>query len=74
MGMVNLSYAYFHGHGTPKDDAESFKWTSRAANMPVAPESPIAYREMARMFTKGIGVEKNDEETKKWSDKASRRP
>ena len=56
VAQFKLGYMFEHGINTAKDDAEAFKWYSKAADC----GHPCAQYYVALMYNEGRGVEKND--------------
>ncbi|MBQ4469972.1 MAG: sel1 repeat family protein [Synergistaceae bacterium] len=65
--QMKLGYIYEHGVSVAKDDAEAFKWYSKAAGC----GHPCAQFFVAVMYNEGRGVEKNDALAAKWLRRAA---
>ncbi|MBQ6773247.1 MAG: sel1 repeat family protein [Synergistaceae bacterium] len=60
--QFKLGYMYEHGLGVERDDAEAFKWYSKAANC----GHPCAQYFIGVMYNEGRGVEKDDFMAARW--------
>ncbi|MBQ7734278.1 MAG: sel1 repeat family protein [Synergistaceae bacterium] len=67
VAQFKLGYIFERGLGVAKDDAEAFKWYSKAAGC----GHPCAQFFIALMYNEGRGVEKNDFLAAKWLRRAA---
>jgi uncharacterized protein len=65
--QFDLGYAYSHGQGVAKDEAEAVKWYRKAAEQNHA----YAQYKMGLSYYQGIGVAKDYEAAVKWYRKAA---
>jgi len=69
LAYEQLGLLYLKGIGTPVNEAEAFKWYSKAAHQQDA--SPASLRILGILYQDGIGVNKSSDEAFKWLVKAA---
>ena len=67
LSQFKLGYMYEHGISVARDDAEAFKWYSKAADC----GHPCAQYFIGVMYNEGRGVEKDDFMAAKWLRRAA---